>query len=224
MGGLGSSRWGRYTSHPLVEEVAWALDISRCRELLSQPDAVSKTSLSGLGARITVSAVGQSDGTFVVHIHRADPTRRGHSQEIGDGVRVEAVRQRLGGMRWWFRCPSCRRRCGKLYLTPRQTHFGCRRCRGLKYRSQRLQRADRIEWKMAKIEMRLGARSDLSSGDRPPPRPRGMHRRTYARWQSQWWALAGDYTHVVFSEIERRFDRAANLPAGRAGLLNGRPG
>jgi len=45
----------------------------------------------------------------------------------------------LGGARWWFTCPlaadgrACGRRVRKLYL--RGTHFGCRRCHGLTYRS-----------------------------------------------------------------------------------------
>jgi hypothetical protein len=40
----------------------------------------------------------------------------------------------FGGMRWWFSCPGCRRRCAKLYL-PRGSVFLCRSCHDLTYQS-----------------------------------------------------------------------------------------
>jgi hypothetical protein len=54
-------------------------------------------------------------------------------------VRLVSTPCHLGGVRWWFTCPLaadgrvCGRRVRKLYL--RGTHFGCRRCHGLTYRS-----------------------------------------------------------------------------------------
>ena len=38
------------------------------------------------------------------------------------------------GRRWWFACPSCGRRAGKLYLPPGERHFCCRLCHRLTYR------------------------------------------------------------------------------------------
>jgi hypothetical protein len=40
----------------------------------------------------------------------------------------------FGGVRWWFSCPRCRRRCAKLYL-PRASAFLCRKCHNLTYES-----------------------------------------------------------------------------------------
>lgn len=38
--------------------------------------------------------------------------------------------------RWWFVCPRCARRCGRLYLPLGAVRVGCRHCLGLLYRSQ----------------------------------------------------------------------------------------
>jgi len=48
-------------------------------------------------------------------------------------VRLEKTRPHWGGVRCWFQCPKCRKRCGKLYAT--KTHFvlACRQCHGLIY-------------------------------------------------------------------------------------------
>ena len=40
------------------------------------------------------------------------------------------------GVRWWFLCPTCKRRCSCLYSPSPSVHFACRKCRGLVYRSQ----------------------------------------------------------------------------------------
>jgi hypothetical protein len=37
--------------------------------------------------------------------------------------------------RWWFLCPICGRRCGKLHLGSESVEFACRICGGLTYRS-----------------------------------------------------------------------------------------
>jgi hypothetical protein len=36
---------------------------------------------------------------------------------------------------WWFLCPICGRRCGKLHLGSEGVEFACRICGGLTYRS-----------------------------------------------------------------------------------------
>ncbi len=43
---------------------------------------------------------------------------------------------RFGGVRFWYVCPSCGRRRGKLYATYADRSYRCRACLGLVYRSQ----------------------------------------------------------------------------------------
>jgi hypothetical protein len=49
---------------------------------------------------------------------------------------VVATRLPSGGDRIWWSCPGCARRVDSLYLPPERPQLGCRRCCGLKYRSQ----------------------------------------------------------------------------------------
>src|SRR5689334_19585223 len=53
----------------------------------------------------------------------------------GQRVTLEATHLHFGGCRWWFRCPSCERRCAGLYLPPQGNAFACRVCYGLAYQS-----------------------------------------------------------------------------------------
>jgi hypothetical protein len=41
------------------------------------------------------------------------------------------------GLRYWFLCPSCNKRVGKLYLAEGQRYFTCRVCQNLTYQSCR---------------------------------------------------------------------------------------
>jgi hypothetical protein len=50
-------------------------------------------------------------------------------------ARLEITHPHFGGVRWWFSCPQCAKRCKKLYLPPGQWEVGCRLCHRLTYRS-----------------------------------------------------------------------------------------
>ena len=41
------------------------------------------------------------------------------------------------GLRFWFKCPLCDNRAGKLYKHPVSQKLGCRACLNLEYRSRR---------------------------------------------------------------------------------------
>jgi hypothetical protein len=49
-------------------------------------------------------------------------------------VYLHATTLHFGGVRWWFGCPGCDRRCAKLYHRP-QSLFLCRICHDLTYES-----------------------------------------------------------------------------------------
>mgnify|MGYP007002351797 CR=1 FL=1 len=48
------------------------------------------------------------------------------------------------GTRWWFICPACKKRVGKLYLPARTLLFACRACHNLTHRKQ--QKKSSITW------------------------------------------------------------------------------
>src|SRR2546423_10362205 len=48
-------------------------------------------------------------------------------------VYLQPTPLRFGGVRWWFLCPKCERRCAKLYLQSYRSVFLCRACLGIGY-------------------------------------------------------------------------------------------
>jgi len=84
---------------------------------------------------------------------------------------------RYGGMRCWFRCPACDRRCTRLFLPLFLTRYACRQCHNLRYRSQRLSMPARWDHRADKIVATLGGEAD----DGLVYKPRGMHWRTFHR-------------------------------------------
>lgn len=42
-----------------------------------------------------------------------------------------------GGLRYWFKCPFCSQRVGKLYKHPLNQKLACRNCHKLEYRCRR---------------------------------------------------------------------------------------
>ena len=123
--------------------------------------------------------------------------RLGSSDEDGQSVQATAPLEwtpcHYGGSRPWFRCPSCYRRCAKLYLSGR---VGCQACFDLAYESQREDAGTRALTRAQDIRVRLGGSPSL--GDFFPEKPKGMHWRTYLRlWvqaenaEAAWWGSCG---------------------------------
>lgn len=110
--------------------------------------------------RLTLSRPNQEDLTQIIALRDITPT--------------------YGGIRWFFRARSGER-CQKLYLTPRSNRFGARGEFGLTYRSKQLCPSDRVRWHAQQLRDSLpGAKYQHY-----PPRPRGMHRKTYDRLVSR---------------------------------------
>jgi hypothetical protein len=88
---------------------------------------------------------------------------------------------RFGGVRWWWLCSATGRRVSKLYLPNGGTRF-LSRGRGayrLAYASQRHGAVDRMHDRSRKLYRQLGADYDGPVGEDWPPKPKGMHWRTY---------------------------------------------
>lgn len=96
-------------------------------------------------------------------------------------VAVVATTQRLGGVRWWFNCPRCERRCAVLYRPRESEHYTCRICTGAGYESPRVSRRRRAEMRAMKIRARL----EVDPTDGTVAKPAGMHQSTYERLVAQ---------------------------------------
>jgi len=94
-------------------------------------------------------------------------------------VHLEMTAQQFGGVRWWFRCPRTHRRCRKLFLPLGGHQFWSRYAYGLGYASQREDARGRAQQQAVKIYAALGG--DRHWMDGPPPKPKWMRWRTYAR-------------------------------------------
>jgi hypothetical protein len=96
-------------------------------------------------------------------------------------VVVPLVWTRCGviGTRLRLECPLCSRRVCTIYHL--DGRVACRRCNGLWYAAQRTGSYGRKAMAKRKIRRELGDYGQLSAV-KFPPRPRGMWRRTYARY------------------------------------------
>lgn len=102
-----------------------------------------------------------------------------------DGIlHTTATQAGFGGVRWWYVCPHCHQRCGRLYWT--HTRAGCRQCLNLYYRCQSKSAADRRYRSIRK------GRHAIWGKDTPDinfllkllstyRKPKGMHWRNYER-------------------------------------------
>ncbi len=59
----------------------------------------------------------------------------GQKESIQDRIDIDSTPCNFGGVRYWFVCPSCGRRAGKIHLAPGRRHFLCRNCSDPTYRS-----------------------------------------------------------------------------------------
>ena len=102
-----------------------------------------------------------------------------------DGAEATTVEQEVpivgtccnfGGARPWFRCVACNRRVARLFYGG-EAGFGCRHCFNLAFESQFEPLRLRGLAMARKIRARLGGDANLCNDF--PPKPKGMHQRTY---------------------------------------------
>lgn len=203
MGGCGS---GRQAGHGLA--------VDKCHEMHSIDLAWlrrKKLLRPGCWSTLRWSRGGQETGSIrlsVVHggvqLSYRQRCRGDEWQDVSEIVPVVETATQFGGCRSWFRCLACHRRCRILYGG---AHFRCRRCMKLKYETQYEPPFARAATGALKIRERLGSKDGI--GDLFPPKPKGMHWRTYyrlsereSRLQSAW--AAG--IMASWSKFERKRD------------------
>ena len=104
------------------------------------------------------------------------------------------------GLRRWFVCPFCERRCAILYSNPK---LMCRRCLDLPYASQsRSRRTLPLPVKRAMAQRRKLGGSDLP-WDSFPARPRGMASEVYERLRKADEEAVGPFLDAQLEKFER---------------------
>lgn len=207
MGGSGSTRWGGHARRRTIGEQTVALRVPTLARALAEPVEQSGT-FGGLGASRTTWALAADDesGRRVLSLAYAFGWDGEPPRDLRDVLTLEAVPQPFGGVRWWFRCPSCRRRRAALYLVPVVHRFRCRQCTGLAYYSQRCDYLQRLQLAMQRIARRLGDESPETLPDLPN-KPTGMHWRTYHRLADDFGALGWAHLGHGMAELHAKLDR-----------------
>jgi hypothetical protein len=139
--------------------------------------------------------------------------RRGEApwQNIEQWVSLTWTPCRYGGQRPWVTCPGvvngrvCGRRVAILYDAGH--YFLCRHCYNLTYESQREDLPTRLISKAQKIRQHLGGSASLIEPF--PPRPKGMHCRTYSRLYQKARSAEMGGMHAMLAQIERMTARVA---------------
>jgi hypothetical protein len=125
-----------------------------------------------------------------------------HAVEIdGHVLPLHRHKPHFGGVRFYFGCPNCLKRCAILYL--RDGAFRCRSCARLAYASTRQNPRLRAAERVRKLRARLDGSGPL---DPLPSRPNGMRWRTYVRLVHRLEAAQSEHRRLVqerFSPILR---------------------
>lgn len=122
-------------------------------------------------------------------------------QVVSEHVWYGFTEQNFGGSRRWFLCPGCHGRCLVLYGGH---YFRCRQCKNLVYQSQREDIYDRASRRARKIRAILGEPNG-SFDDPLPPRPKGMHWKTYAAFCHECECLEQTVAEKMTWHMERLF-------------------
>jgi hypothetical protein len=143
MGGFGSGHW--YPDSKLQREDCWPLSIDKLYRggvltLPAQPASARKWIWTwGDGCRIGIRVTWVAGVVRLTLDYTMSRKDRTDPQWFEQVVPLEALTTSLGIVRWYFRCPSCARRCRKLYQPcsrRRGTGFRCRICHDLTYRTR----------------------------------------------------------------------------------------
>jgi hypothetical protein len=123
--------------------------------------------------------------TFLGGEHAFVSYRDERGEATTERIGIEWTFCNFGGERPWWTCPHCRRRCAIVYASG-PSPFVCRLCASLTYETSQSDAYARANCKVNKRRERLG----WERGAPSPPKPKGMHRRTWMRLVAE--CLAAD--------------------------------
>jgi hypothetical protein len=100
-------------------------------------------------------------------------------QDVNELIPFAWTLASFNGRRQWLACPNCNRRCRIIYGG---SYYRCRKCYQLKYESQYEQIFGSATNQRHKLRKRLGQVGSLE--DPFPPKPKGMHWKTYRQLEA----------------------------------------
>jgi hypothetical protein len=138
MGGTGSTRWQGHQGRLVAEQVP-AIRLDRpLRHCLKQALAAAPTmqadTLLCYQGRHPIGICGVVVESLADGVARMHLSARVGERTIVETLSFELAPQPLGGLRAWWRCPGCDRRCTVLYL-PKTLAWRCRTCYNILYTS-----------------------------------------------------------------------------------------
>lgn len=116
-----------------------------------------------------------------------------------DGVMVQSIPCRYGGLRYYCVCPYCRRRFRNLFLTRGEKHprLVCRKCLRLSYRTQSEDECNRLIIKLVKLLHKYGFKDEYI---KMKDRPKGMHKKTFRKIVKKIQGAADDFSDLPFRQ------------------------
>jgi hypothetical protein len=119
-----------------------------------------------------------ADESYVTAVVIWPPGSKRPGHRVERRAQVEWQPWRFESRRPWILCPSCDKRCSLVFLSTTEPAGAllCRRCAGVRYRSQNYNERERL---LARRDEILGKLGDRQGGGElevhVPRRPRGMH-------------------------------------------------
>ena len=180
-----------------------SVDLASLRRRGMLADSGTRTLTWSRGGEITAS-IGVVAVERGVHLIYRVRERDGDWQDVDELIPYVWTPTQFGGRRQWLQCPGCSKRCRIVYSG---TRFRCRRCLQLRSASQYeppgLGGVDQAD----KIRKRLGDNDGSAfEQDEFPPKPKGMHWKTYRRLEQR------------YDDQQFRWTRAALAKFGFTGL------
>jgi hypothetical protein len=137
MGGYGSGGGGYYSKYAVEDSLSFSIyNVIGKKKWLYPHSSTLHWSINGeptssIGYRVEI--INEELYLDLDYNHNAEPVK--------ERIRILKTPQPYGNFRYWMFCPllrngyTCNRRCHKVYSSPGQKYFGCRKCMNLTYQS-----------------------------------------------------------------------------------------
>lgn len=199
MGGYGSGGWND-TGRPLKSD-AMDLDVNHVRRSGGFEIGSNRlwTWRWSHWRECSIGVWGRGEDEGVTLAYTVTPHDGRELFQVREDVEVDWSPCRYGGRRAYWLCPGCGRRAVKLYGVG--ASYRCRTCHRIAYQTQREKAHDRVQTRANKIRKRLGGPPGV---EMIPPKPKGMHWRTYDRYCEELYAA----DQAFFDYVQRRWPGA----------------